>query len=530
MACVGCHVGGSLSFLGSRAGSKLAGNPFCCGGSNSLVSFVGHSSWKSFASVCVMKPFICTRSEFIVSASKSSGADSDKFSYLNSANGSLKVSEDRVVVLVIGGGGREHALCYALQRSPSCDAVFCAPGNAGIAQSGNATCISDLDISDSQAVISFCHKWGVGLVVIGPEAPLVAGLANDLFKAGIPTFGPSSEAAALEGSKDFMKKLCDKYDIPTAKYQTFTDPSNAKEYVRQQGAPIVVKADGLAAGKGVIVAMSVEEAFEAIDSMLVSGAFGSAGSRVIIEEFLEGEEASFFAIVDGETALPLESAQDHKRVGDGDTGPNTGGMGAYSPAPVLTKELQSVVMESIIYPTVKGMAAEGCKFVGVLYAGLMIEKKTGLPKLIEYNVRFGDPECQVLMMRLESDLAQVLLAACRGELGSVSLNWSPGSAMVVVMASKGYPGSYKKGTVIKNLEEAELVAPMVKIFHAGTAQDSNNNFIATGGRVLGVTAKGKDLAEARSKAYDAVGAISWPEGFFRQDIGWRALPERQSSR
>ncbi|KAJ0972851.1 hypothetical protein J5N97_020810 [Dioscorea zingiberensis] len=470
--------------------------------------------------------FVLWWSEFIVRASKSSGT-SDEFS---NGNGSLKVSEDRVVVLVIGGGGREHALCYALQRSPSCDAVFCAPGNAGIAQSGNATCISELDISESQAVISFCHKWGVGLVVVGPEAPLVAGLANDLFKAGIPTFGPSSEAAALEGSKDFMKKLCDKYGIPTAKYQTFTDPSSAKEYVKQQGAPIVVKADGLAAGKGVVVAMTVEEAFEAIDSMLVSGAFGSAGSRVIIEEFLEGEEASFFALVDGETALPLESAQDHKRVGDGDTGPNTGGMGAYSPAPVLTKELQSVVMESIIYPTVRGMATEGCKFVGVLYAGLMIEKRTGLPKLIEYNVRFGDPECQVLMMRLESDLAQVLLAACRGELDNVSLNWSPGSAMVVVMASQGYPGPYKKGTVIKNLEEAEVVAPMVKIFHAGTALDSDGNFIATGGRVLGVTAKGEDLAEARSRAYDAVGVIDWPEGFFRQDIGWRALPQIQSSR
>lgn len=432
-----------------------------------------------------------------------------------------------MVVLVIGGGGREHALCYALQRSPSCDVVFCAPGNAGISQSGNATCIPDLNILDSKAVIAFCQTWGVGLVVVGPEAPLVVGLADDLVKAGIPTFGPSAKAAALEGSKDFMKKLCDKYGIPTAKYQTFSNPCFAKQYVKEQSAPIVVKADGLAAGKGVIVAMSLEEAYEAIDSMLVDGAFGSAGSQVIIEEFLEGEEASFFALVDGETAIPLESAQDHKRVGDGDTGPNTGGMGAYSPAPILTKELESIVMDSIILPTVKGMEAEGHKFIGVLYAGLMIEKKTGMPKLIEYNVRFGDPECQVLMLRLESDLAQVLLAACRGELGSVSLKWSPGSAMVVVMASKGYPGSYEKGTKIRNLEEAEMLSPAVKIFHAGTDVDRDGNFIAIGGRVLGVTARGKDIEEARERVYDAVEVVNWPEGFFRHDIGWRALHVKQ---
>ncbi|URE41157.1 phosphoribosylamine--glycine ligase [Musa troglodytarum] len=431
--------------------------------------------------------------------------------------------ERRLVVLVIGSGGREHALCYALKRSPSCGEVFCAPGNAGIAHSGDATCISDLNILDNVAVISCCHTRGVELVVVGPEAPLVAGLVDDLTKAGIPTFGPSAAAAALEGSKDFTKKLCDKYGIPTAKYKTFADPLEAKEYVKEQGTPIVVKADGLAAGKGVIVAMNIQEAFDAIDSMLVANTFGSAGSRVIIEEYLEGEEASFFALVDGETALPLESAQDHKRVGDGDTGPNTGGMGAYSPAPVLTSELQSLVMESIIHPTVKGMAAEGCKFVGVLYAGIMIEEKSGLPKLIEYNVRFGDPECQVLMMRLQSDLAQALLAACRGELGRVSLSWSAGSAMVIVMASNGYPGSYEMGTIVKNLEEAELIGPMVKIFHAGTALDSEGNFIANGGRVLGIAAEGKDLAEARDKAYKATEAIDWPEGFFRRDIGWRAL-------
>ncbi|KAG2589441.1 hypothetical protein PVAP13_5NG386600 [Panicum virgatum] len=322
---------------------------------------------------------------------------------------------------------------------------------------------------------------------------------------------------------DFMKKLCDKYNIPTAKYQTFTDAAEAKKYVKHEGAPIVVKADGLAAGKGVVVAMTLDEAFEAIDSMLVEGSFGSAGSRVIIEEFLEGEEASFFALVDGENALPLESAQDHKRVGDGDVGPNTGGMSAYSPAPIVTDELKRMVMENLIIPTVKGMAAEGCKFVGVLYAGLMIEKKSGLPKLIEYNVRFGDPECQVLMMRLESDLAQVLLSACQGELRNVSLSWSSKMAMVVVMASQGYPESYMKGTVIKNLDKAEQVSPAVKIFHAGTALDGDGNLVAVGGRVLGVTAKGKDIEEARERAYDAVDAVDWPEGFFRRDIGWRAL-------
>lgn len=430
------------------------------------------------------------------------------------------------MVLVIGGGGREHALCYALKRSPTCETVYCAPGNAGISKSGDGICVGGFDVCDSENVISFCREKGVGLVVVGPEVPLVKGIANELGKAGIPTFGPSAEAAALEGSKDFMKELCYKYGIPTAKYQSFTEPYEAKLYIKEQGAPIVVKADGLAAGKGVVVAMTLEEAYEAVDSMLVEGTFGSAGCRVVIEEFLEGEEASFFALVDGENAIPLESAQDHKRVGDGDTGPNTGGMGAYSPAPILTEELKSLVMKSIILPTVKGMSAEGCKFVGVLYAGLMIETKTGLPKLIEYNVRFGDPECQVLMVRLESDLVQVLLAACRGELSGVSLKWSSGSAMVVVIASQGYPGPYKKGSIIRSLEEAESVAPSVKIFHAGTKLDSDGNVTADGGRVLGVTATGRNIEEAHDRAYQAVDQIDWPAGFFRRDIGWRALPSK----
>jgi phosphoribosylamine--glycine ligase len=514
MACVSYNTTANLNFSGHfhHCSSKtfLANQP--------RFGFRKSSSLNVEPLIWDINNIHCLRDSLRVSSARC-------FSVFNSLSSTNGVNEDRVTVLVIGGGGREHALCYALQKSPTCDSVFCAPGNDGIQDSGDATCISefDLDICDSIAVINFCRKWGVGLVVIGPETPLVAGLANDLVKAGIYAFGPSSEAAALEGSKTFMKNLCDKYAIPTAKYQTFTDPSAAKAYIKEQGAPIVIKADGLAAGKGVIVATTLEEAYEAVDSMLVKNIFGSAGCQVIVEEFLEGEEASFFAIVDGEHAIPLESAQDHKRVGDGDTGPNTGGMGAYSPAPVLTEELENLVMKSIIEPTVKGMAQEGCKFVGVLYAGLMIEKNSGLPKLIEYNVRFGDPECQVLMVRLESDLVQVLLAACKGEIHNISLKWSTGSAMVVVMASNGYPGSYEKGTVIKNLGEAQFVDPTVKIFHAGTALDSHGNFIATGGRVLGVTAKGQDLQEARDIAYLAVKEINWPAGFYRRDIGWRAL-------
>ncbi|WVZ53282.1 hypothetical protein U9M48_004250 [Paspalum notatum var. saurae] len=529
MACAACSIRGPLK-LAARRGSDVSASNGSRNGFRSSVSFPA-AQWWSSSCASVTTRHVASHSHLTVPASARWRPSSKA-----SATGGGAASDERITVLVIGGGGREHALCYALNRSPSSGAVLCAPGNAGIAQSGDATCVSDLDISSSDDVISFCRESGVGMVVVGPEAPLVAGLANDLVKAGIPTFGPSSEAAALEGSKDFMKKLCDKYNIPTAKYRTFTDAVEAKKYVKHEGAPIVVKADGLAAGKGVVVAMTLAEAFEAIDSMLVEGSFGSAGSRVIIEEFLEGEEASFFALVDGENALPLESAQDHKRVGDGDVGPNTGGMGAYSPAPIVTDELKRIVMESIIIPTVKGMAAEGCKFVGVLYAGLMIEKKSGLPKLIEYNVRFGDPECQtgsvaiavvVLMMRLESDLAQVLLSACRGELVDVSLAWSPEMAMVVVMASQGYPGCYKKGTVIRNLDKAEQVSPAVKIFHAGTALDGDGNLVAIGGRVLGVTAKGKDIEEARARAYNAVNAVDWPEGFFRSDIGWRALRPKQ---
>ncbi|KAJ3671663.1 hypothetical protein LUZ60_007742 [Juncus effusus] len=519
MACAACTSGSSFKLRGAGFPKSTF-----CNGLGSSVTFSASQSWNGLSSC---HKIFQSNDNLFRRAPLRKSFKFNRFEVLSSLANDKATSGERITVLVIGSGGREHSLCYALKHSPSCDAVFCAPGNAGISQSGDATCLPDLNVSDSLAVAKFCRKWGVGLVVVGPEAPLVKGLVNDLSKEGILAFGPSAEAAALEGSKDFMKRLCDKYGIPTAKYKTFTDPTSAKSYIKTEPTPIVIKADGLAAGKGVIIAETHQEAFNAIDSMLVDNSFGSAGSRVVIEEFLEGEEASFFALVDGEVALPMESAQDHKRVGDGDTGPNTGGMGAYSPAPVLTGDLQSVVMERIIQPTVRGMAAEGCKFVGVLYAGLMIEKKSGLPKLIEYNVRFGDPECQVLMMRLESDLAQVLLAACKGELNRVFLTWSSESSMVVVLASDGYPGPYKKNTIIRNLEEAETVSPTVKIFHAGTGLDENGNFISLGGRVLGVTAKGKDIEEARSRVYDAVEAIDWPEGFYRTDIGWRALKLKQ---
>ncbi|BFI33818.1 phosphoribosylamine---glycine ligase [Marchantia polymorpha subsp. ruderalis] len=438
-------------------------------------------------------------------------------------SGDDKSGKEKVTVLVLGSGGREHSLCYGLRRSATCGVVFCAPGNAGIQLSGDAKCLPDLDITNSLAVAEFCKENGVGLVVVGPEGPLVSGMVDDLKGEGIPTFGPSAEAATLEGSKSFMKNLCDKYQIPTAKYACFTNAEKAKEYIQEQGAPIVVKADGLAAGKGVVVATALSEALDAVDSMLTEGIFGSAGGMLVVEEFLDGEEVSFFAIVDGENAVPLVSAQDHKRVGDGDTGPNTGGMGAYSPAPALTPELEKIVMDTIVLPTVRGMAKEGCTFVGVLYAGIIIEKKNGLPKLLEYNVRFGDPECQVLMMRLQSDLVQLLLAACKGELKGVELEWTDDPALVVVMASNGYPGDYKKGTMILNLEAAERYGSKVKLFHAGTALDSQENIVAAGGRVLGITAMGKDIVEAQKQAYEVVDQINWEEGFCRRDIGWRAV-------
>jgi phosphoribosylamine--glycine ligase len=415
-------------------------------------------------------------------------------------------------VLLIGGGGREHALAWKLRQSPLLDMLYCAPGNAGIAEV--AKCVA-LDIANHDAVIRFCREKDIALVVIGPEAPLVAGLADDLEAAGIKVFGPSAAAAQLEGSKGFTKDLCAEYGIPTASYRRFADAHAAKAHVKTQALPIVVKADGLAGGKGVTVAASRDEAEAAIDACFA----GALGAEVVIEEFLEGEEASFFALVDGTAALPLATAQDHKRAFDGDKGPNTGGMGAYSQAPIMTPALCARVMEEIVIPTVRVMRARGTPFKGVLYAGLMIKDRA--PKLIEYNVRFGDPEAQVLMMRLESDLLPALLATAEGRLGKLVLNWHDDAALCVVMAAKGYPGAYEKGTEIRGLGEAGA-DPDVQVFHAGTKLDGTR-LLADGGRVLGVTARGREIAEAKRRAYRAVDKIDWPGGFCRRDIGWRAL-------
>ena len=420
-------------------------------------------------------------------------------------------------VLVVGGGGREHALCWAIGGSPLVDKLWCAPGNAGIAE--EAECVA-IGAEDVPALVAFAVDNAVDLVVIGPEAPLVAGLADHLVEKGIRAFGPSAAAAMLEGSKGFMKDLCARHAIPTAAYGRFTEVGPAKAFVAKHGAPIVVKADGLAAGKGVIICETTDQADAAIDDMLEGGAFGSAGAEVVIEEFLDGIEASFFVLCDGENALPLASAQDHKRVGDGDTGPNTGGMGAYSPAPVVTDEITETVMRTIVRPTIDGMKAEGVPYKGVLYAGLMLTKNG--PKLLEYNVRFGDPECQVLMMRLMSDVVPALIAACDGELKDFDLRWFEETALTVVMASRGYPGAYEKGTVIRGLKEAGEVDG-VHVFHAGTAANDKGEITATGGRVLNVTAMAPTVAEAQKRAYAAVDRIDWPEGFCRRDIAWRAL-------
>jgi phosphoribosylamine---glycine ligase len=418
-------------------------------------------------------------------------------------------------VLVVGSGGREHALCWAIAKSKKLQKLFCAPGNGGIARVSECVDISAEDIS---GIVNFAKSEKIGLVVVGPEAPLVAGMADRLEEAGIKVFGPSAEAAMIEGSKGMMKDLCAKYDIPTAAYARFDECNAAKEYIRAHGAPIVVKADGLAAGKGVILCRNENEAYAAIDHIMIEDAFGDAGAEVVIEEFMTGEEASFFALVDGKHALPLVAAQDHKAVGDGDEGPNTGGMGAYSPAPVVDKAMAKTIMETIIEPTIRGMAADGTPYKGVLFAGLMITD-TG-PKLIEYNCRFGDPECQALMMRLESDLLEVLLAAVTGGLDQVELKWSRNAALTVVMAVNGYPGGYEKGSEIKGIDDAEAGGAVV--FHAGTKTDGEK-ILANGGRVLNVTALAPGVAKAQAKAYDAVAKIDWPEGFCRRDIGWRAI-------
>jgi len=416
-------------------------------------------------------------------------------------------------ILVIGSGGREHALCWAIAASPLVDQLYCAPGNAGIAE--EAECVS-LD-ANKYAVVAFCQRAAIDFVVVGPEAPLVAGLVDSLEANGIAAFGPSLAAAALEGSKSFMKYLCAREGIPTAAYQGFSDAAAAKAYIAERGAPIVVKANGLAAGKGVVVAADLATAYAAVDMALVEGRFGGAGASIIVEEFLAGEEASFFALVDGTNALPLTAAQDHKRVGDGDTGPNTGGMGAYSPVPSVTPEMEGVVMDRIILPTVRAMARDKRPFKGILYAGLMLTGEG--PKLLEYNVRFGDPECQPLIMRLKSDLLPALLAARDGILGQVDLRWHDEAALCVVMAAKGYPDDPQRGTEIRGLDRA-AGDPEVKIFHAGTRREGGR-IIADGGRVLGVTARGADLAQARERAYRAVDLIDWPEGFCRRDIGGR---------
>ena len=418
-------------------------------------------------------------------------------------------------VLLIGGGGREHALAWKFKQSPLLRTLYCAPGNAGIADVAE---IVPLDVSDHAAIARFCKERAIGLVVIGPEAPLVAGLTDDLEAQGIKVFGPSRAAARLEGSKGFTKDLCAAAGIPTAAYARFLDAGAAKTYLATQRLPIVIKADGLAAGKGVTIAGTKAEAAAAIDACF-GGAFGAAGSEVVIEKFLRGEEASVFALVDGRHALPLATAQDHKRAFDGDQGPNTGGMGAYSPAPVMTDALCRRVMDEIIAPTVRAMADAGTPFKGVLYAGLMIED--GAPKLIEYNVRFGDPECQVLMLRLKSDLLPVLLATAVGRLGGVTVEWNDEPALCVVMAAKGYPGDYARGSEIRGLAEAAR-DPHVEIFHAGTRRDGDH-ILADGGRVLGVTALGRDIRAAQARAYAAVDKVHWPGGFCRRDIGWRAV-------
>ena len=418
-------------------------------------------------------------------------------------------------ILVIGSGAREHALCWAIATSPLTDQLYCAPGNAGIAQV--ATCLAT-SVDDTPGLLAACRDHAIDFVVVGPEGPLVAGLADALEKAGIKVFGPNAAAAILEGSKGFMKDLCAQYGIPTAAYGRFTDAIAAKEFIARTGAPVVVKADGLAAGKGVIIAETVSDAHAAVDDIL-GGHFGAAGAELVIEEFMSGEEASLFALCDGTNVLPLAGAQDHKRVGDGDVGPNPGGMGAYSPAPVLDAAMATCVMDEIIRPTVAAMTAEGRPYRGVLYAGLMIT--TDGPKLIEYNVRFGDPETQVLMARLDSDLVPALMACANGGLDKITLNWKNDAALCVVMAANGYPGAYDKGSVINNLEAADALAD-VTVFHAGTATKDGST-VATGGRVLGVTARGNTIAAAQQKAYAAVDTITWPGGFCRRDIGWRAI-------
>ena len=418
-------------------------------------------------------------------------------------------------ILILGSGGREHALAWAVKQNPKCDRLICAPGNAGMELI--ADCLP-INTEDGAAVVALCKAEKINFVIVGAEAPLAAGVADDLRAAGITTFGPSAQAALLEASKAFTKEICDACHAPTAAYARFTELDTAKAYVTEQGAPIVIKADGLAAGKGVIVAMELQEALDGLDEIF-GGAFGDAGAEVVIEEFMEGEEASFFILSDGKNILPIGTAQDHKRVFEGDEGPNTGGMGAYSPAPVMTDAVTQKALNEIVQPCVDEMARRGTPYQGVLYAGFMI--KDGQPRLVEYNVRFGDPECQVLMMRLGAQALDALQACAEGRLDTAQINWADDHAITVVLAANGYPGSYNKGTEIKGLD---VLTPDSKnmVFHAGTKSEDGKT-LAVGGRVLNVTARGDNLQEARDRAYDMIDQIDWPEGFHRKDIGWRAL-------
>ena len=424
-------------------------------------------------------------------------------------------------ILLIGSGGREHSIAWALSKSPLLTKLYCSPGNAGISEL--AECI-EIDTTKHNEVIEFCHKNSIDFVIIGPEIPLVAGLADDLKSANIKVFGPTKQAAQLEGSKGFTKDLCAEFNIPTATYGRFSDVESALDYLDQVGAPIVVKADGLAAGKGVIMAETMDQAQTAIKECF-AGRFGASGTEIILEEWMIGEEASFFALVDGTTVIPLITAQDHKRAFDGDKGPNTGGMGAYSPAPVMTEEMCERTMNEIIIPTADALSKRKIPFNGVFYAGLMITASG--PKLIEYNVRFGDPECQVLMMRLKSDLLSALLATAEGKLTDINLEWYNEKAITIVMASKGYPGSYKKGSQIKHLQDAE-VDENIKVFHAGTAL-LDDKLVASGGRVLNITARGNSVKEAQLRAYEAIKKIDCENGFYRSDIGWRAIEREEKS-
>ncbi len=420
-------------------------------------------------------------------------------------------------VLLVGSGGREHALAWAISKSPKCEKLYCAPANAGIAACAESVNIGAEDID---ALVAFAKENNIDLVVGGPEAPLVLGLADKMLEIGIPTFGPNKAAAQLEGSKGFMKDVVAKYGVPTAAYGRFTDFAAAKKFIEDTPSKVVVKTDGLAAGKGVIMCEGKEDAIAAAKGMLEEASFGTAGAEIVIEEFLDGEELSYFAIADGKSILPLTSAQDHKRAYDGDQGPNTGGMGAYSPAHLMTPEIEAKIIKDIIEPTVEGMNKDGIPFTGVLFAGIMVVN--GEPKLLEYNIRFGDPECQPIMMRLEDDLLDILYAAATGTLNTIKdVKWSNDTTLCIVMAAQGYPGSYEKNTPINNLEEASQTEG-VQIFHAGTAE-KDGQILSTGGRVLGITAKGQSVEQAQKRAYAAIEKIEWEKGFCRTDIGWRAL-------